>query len=801
MTPQPSPTAHAPAWRTAPASRVKARIANGALQPLPSITIGDITLFPHQADAVLRLRAILREFHGALLADDVGLGKTYIALALAAQHRVAHVIAPAALLPMWRHAIERTACTHVTLHSLHRYSRASRFDTQDLGARGLIIIDEAHHLRSRTTKRYHAVARFVAGHDVVLMTATPVHNNVAELEQLLALFAGGRSDLLEENMLAQLIVRRTHASYAPTRPAVHEHVAYDIPHDRATLSAILTLPAPLAAHNGAVSGALIRLGLLRAWCSSDAALAHAVRRRLLRGEALRQALLAGRHPTNAELRSWLVGDHEVQLAFPELLADQKTESGAVLDILERHLDALVALEAQHRHSAHGDAERAQRLRQIVAERPGVPVVAFSQFAQTVHALYRALADIAGVGALTGSGGRIASGPVSREHVLNSFAPVANGRPPPPSHQAISLLITTDLLAEGVNLHDAGIVVHCDLPWTDALRVQRVGRCARIGSPHAVVHVFQLGPPSGSAHVLRLAERLAIKAGLAEQFVGVRSRTPGFASARHRHSAADVATMVQDQLRSWSDAAHTQCDPLCDPLCDLLCDPLIVGVVSARRRGFLALLTPLAPPTSLAASEVTASAAESGHVLAHLESWRLPRDDAGAVWRVLRQIGPNDEAIVSSTERPGTAKAIARSLHQVERWQDARRITSLLGTAPTALSSAQQRAAQVLVAVVGELPSLQRVLLRHAIDAAHRAIRTARTVAAQQALDVWLKSRTQHEADPWLRLCPPATQHEERLHTSHEAQANPDCGHASDTTATTDLHVSALLLLSVTSHTP
>ena len=797
MTPRPSSAAHTPVWRSASASLVKAHIATGALRPLPSITIGDITLYPHQADAVLRLRAILREFHGALLADDVGLGKTYIALALAAQHRVAHVIAPAALCPMWRQAIARTRCTHVTLHSLHQYSRSSKADIKESGERGLIIIDEAHHLRSRTTKRYHAVARFVAGHDVVLMSATPVYNNARELEQLLALFAGGRSDLLDATMLARLIVRRTHASHvaqplrAPSRPVVHEHPAHHIPHERETLSAILTLPAPLAAHNGAVSGALIRLGLLRAWCSSDAALTHAVRRRLLRGEALRHALLAGRHPTHAELRSWLVGDHEVQLAFPELLADQKTESGAVLDILERHLDALVALEALHRHSARADAVRVQHIRHVVAEHPGVPVVAFSQFAQTVHALYRALADIAGVGALTGSGGRIASGPVSREHVLNSFAPVANGRPPPPSHQAIRLLITTDLLAEGVNLHDAGIVVHCDLPWTDALRVQRIGRCARIGSPHAVVQVFQLGPPSGSAHVLRMAERLAIKAGLAEQFVGVRPRAPGPANARYRHSAADVATLVQDQLRSWTDAAV-----VADRAArEMAGDALIVGVVPARRRGFLALLTPPAVPQR-------SPAPESGRVLVHLGSWRVPRDDANAVWRVLGQIAPHDDAVVASpVERTITTQAVARAMRHVEIWRNARRIASLLGATPAALSSAQQRAAHALVAVVNKLPSLQRASLRHAIDGAHRAVGAAHTVAAQQALDVWVKSRAPDDAGAWLRRCPAAALLEERVNTSDAVHADPWCADASDTTATADLHLSALLLLSVTSHAP
>ena len=46
---------------------------------------------------------------------------------------------------------------------------------------------------------------------------------------------------------------------------------------------------------------------------------------------------------------------------------------------------------------------------------------------------------------------------------------------------VDLLIATDLLSEGLNLQDASVVVHLDLPWTAARLTQRIGRVWRVGA--------------------------------------------------------------------------------------------------------------------------------------------------------------------------------------------------------------------------------------------------------------------------------------------------------------------------------
>src|SRR6476661_1131110 len=175
--------------------------------------LGEITLMPHQRDAITRLRSALERFGGALLADDVGLGKTFVALGVAREYPRTHVLAPAALVPMWHSAITRAAATQVTVHSLHGFSKPQKTGASqalgDLSAhRELLIIDEAHYLRNHATARYRAVSLFASGRDVLLLSATPVHNATSDLRNMLGLFAGSRSDILEPGVLAQLIVRR-----------------------------------------------------------------------------------------------------------------------------------------------------------------------------------------------------------------------------------------------------------------------------------------------------------------------------------------------------------------------------------------------------------------------------------------------------------------------------------------------------------------------------------------------------------------------------------------------------------------
>lgn len=727
--------------RIVPPDVVKAAIARALRGQVATAQLGSLKLLPHQQDAVARLHTTLRELRIALLADDVGLGKTYVALAVAREYTCVHIIAPAALIPMWRTAVARAQVAHVTFQSVQSYSRTPAHHPPAQAAPGsgrvLFIIDEAHHLRTPTTRRYRSVANAVSGHDVLLLSATPIHNSPADLRTVLGLSLGARANRLSQALLSRVVVRR---SIATTMPAVVEHEPTRVPHDPAILNAILALPAPLPAHDGAVAGALIRMGLLRAWCSSDAALIHTLRQRLLRGEALRQALLAGRHPSSSELRSWLVGDHEVQLAFPELMAQHTPATGPLLEVLDTHLNAVHNLLAEHRRNTTADLARVRAIKALMAAHPDTPIVAFSQFAETVRAIGRALSDIAGVGVLTGQRATIASGTITRAEALEHFAPVAQGRPPPPHHQRIWLLLTTDLLAEGVNLQDAGVIVHLDLPWTNARTRQRTGRCVRMGSPHHTVHVYTMAPHAGAESVLRVYDRLQRKASAAEQLIGLSQ----VASDPRKRGAVEVASDAHRLITTWSDSRHRAPHGT---------STMPVAAIAAPATGFLAVVS-VTSHVSAPDEHCVCTLVVGGRLLPHTAS-SAPRWKIGTGMRLLLRLARC--VSINNVQHTVQRSAVNSTIRRLQRWARHQAIASSVGVntdartgvANVSLSAVHTRIASAIQSGLLQVPPASRVALRPAIHVANAVVESARGAGAEAALTEWFLTRRTMPFAQWL----------------------------------------------------
>src|SRR5256886_3978667 len=144
-------------------------------------------LAPHQVPATERLLGILARHGGPLLADPVGLGKSYVALAVAlVLGEPFALVVPAVLVRQWRalleeHGAEAPILTHESLS-------ASTVRLPNRPTVRLFVVDEPHRFRNPATNRYRALARFVVGARVLLVTATPVHNRIADLFHLFRLF-------------------------------------------------------------------------------------------------------------------------------------------------------------------------------------------------------------------------------------------------------------------------------------------------------------------------------------------------------------------------------------------------------------------------------------------------------------------------------------------------------------------------------------------------------------------------------------------------------------------------------------
>lgn len=75
---------------------------------------------------------------------------------------------------------------------------------------------------------------------------------------------------------------------------------------------------------------------------------------------------------------------------------------------------------------------------------------------------------------------------------------------------IKYLVTTDVLAEGINLHRSNIIINYDLPWNPTKVMQRVGRINRVGTQYDKIHVFNFFPTAQANAHLPLEENIMLK---------------------------------------------------------------------------------------------------------------------------------------------------------------------------------------------------------------------------------------------------------------------------------------------------
>ena len=488
-------------------------------------------LAPHQVPAAERLVAIMRRYGGALLADAVGLGKSYVALAVAlALGEPVALVVPAVLFPQWRellarHDVDAAILTHESL------SRPSSPALHRLSPPCLYVVDEAHRFRNPHTNRYRTLARLVVGARVLLITATPVHNRIADLFHLFHLFlrdhdltALGVASLrraargaLDADTLAHVAARlivarsrgRVRAAYAagpmaltfPDRGPGEIVRAGPLPDDE--LAGVIAAIQRLQPPGG--PAALFRLVLLSRLASSLPAFRASVRRYEAFLDLARDAGAEGRALTRREFQRWFprADGEDLQLALLPLLL----ERGPGL-ALEQDRDVVQSLRDL---AGRAPDPKAALLERLLSGRAGKTIV-FVQPRATVRYLLRRLRGLR-VAAVVGDTGLFGDEPATRTEVLAAFAPRAQRAPPPVPALETDVLIATDLLSEGLNLQDATRVVHYDLPWTPARLAQRVGRVDRLGSPHARVETVTFLPPEELERALAVERRLATKLGV------------------------------------------------------------------------------------------------------------------------------------------------------------------------------------------------------------------------------------------------------------------------------------------------
>lgn len=174
-----------------------------------------VELTEFQQDAVVRIKEDLKKFNCALVADSVGLGKTWIAKKIAEefgyfQRKHVLVICPAQLSSMWIREIKdinvsQNCLTQEKLASMINVKseilREIRVNPKEIS---LIIVDESHNFRNPLSKRHENLSQLIdfirLGHNpklkILFLTATPINNTVWDLYWQLYLMLGDNKAFL-----------------------------------------------------------------------------------------------------------------------------------------------------------------------------------------------------------------------------------------------------------------------------------------------------------------------------------------------------------------------------------------------------------------------------------------------------------------------------------------------------------------------------------------------------------------------------------------------------------------------------
>src|SRR6059058_5007366 len=476
-----TPGEGSPAWRlNGTAHRIS--LVHGFDRLLAWPVLQGVARYEHQERTALR---VLRDMRGrAILADEVGLGKTIEAGLILKEYAVrglvqrALVLTPAALTDQWREEMEtKFSLPFSVLRSLRDWDeKPFLIASMDTAKRephrhaaqarpwDLIVVDEAHRLKNRFSLNW----RFVAGLSkkyMLLLTATPVQNDMDELFNLVTLLKPGQLHTYDR------FLERYVAS--PDR-----RVPMRVPELRGLLRDVMvrnrrgiafTLP-PRRVHSLPV-----RLGPAERRLYDDVT------------EFVRDAYwsASGRLPWTARL-TLIVLQREIgssTFAVAETLRRLSQSPLFRMDERER------LEELRHEAVAISTNVKAARLREFLRS-ADEKVLVFTQYLRTLEYLREVL---------EADGHRVASyhGGLSlaaKDAAVRTF------------REDREIFLSTEAGGEGRNLQFARTVVNYDLPWNPLRIEQRIGRVHRLGQEREV-HVVNLwARETVEAYLMELLDR-------------------------------------------------------------------------------------------------------------------------------------------------------------------------------------------------------------------------------------------------------------------------------------------------------
>ena len=187
---------------------------------------------------------------------------------------------------------------------------------------------------------------------------------------------------------------------------------------------------------------------------------------------------------------------------------------------ERKLIALIKRQLELLAQDDSKLHKFGRLLASIRKRdPKAKVLVFSYFADTINYLKDHVQNQANFINEANTGFVSSKTGGDSENLASRFSPISKDYKIKEGETELQYLFSTDVLSEGQNLQDAGILINYDLHWNPVRMIQRNGRVNRLGSTFDEVHIFNMRPEAKLDSYLRLIQRLENKIELIRNTVG------------------------------------------------------------------------------------------------------------------------------------------------------------------------------------------------------------------------------------------------------------------------------------------
>lgn len=214
------------------------------------------------------------------------------------------------------------------------------------------------------------------------------------------------------------------------------------------------------------------------------------------------------------------GEEEKQIVLDEV-DDKKYNLDALKLDIQREFELIDIISKQLQYFEEKDTKLTalvELLRKIDKDKPaGDKVLVFSYFADTINYLEEKLKG--SVVSEKEAGFVSTKNRQDADDYASRFSPRSKIYSFKEGETELKYLFSTDVLSEGQNLQDCGIIINYDLHWNPVRMIQRNGRINRLGSSFDQVLVFNMNPLQKLDLYLRLVKRLEGKINMINNTIG------------------------------------------------------------------------------------------------------------------------------------------------------------------------------------------------------------------------------------------------------------------------------------------